>query len=76
MEEVKASLKEVKASLPQDSVAAKNHRHWVAPRSNKRIGVWLAASSIFAAVMFQEEISHLYASFTRQSESNTEEKHS
>ena len=69
MEEVKASLKEVKASLPQDSVAAKNHRHWVAPRSNKRIGVWLAASSIFAAVMFQEEISHL-------SESNTEEKHS
>jgi hypothetical protein len=52
--------------------AAKKNRHWVAPRSNKRIAVWIGASSFFAAVMFQEEIGNFCTAISNQFQSDKE----
>lgn len=63
-------MEEAKEAIPRDSAA--KSRHWVAPRSNKRIGIWIAASTLFAAAIFQEEISDMFSSSTGQTQSNTD----
>ena len=52
--------------MEEEVKAVRSRRHWVAPPSSKRLGLWLAASSLFAVVMFSEEINDMRVSITQQ----------